>query len=404
MPTPITVPRLGWSMEEATLSAWHKSSGDAVQAGEALFALEGDKATQDIEALDAGVLHLPPDAPKTGDLVKVGQVIGLLLATGESPPASLFAPAPSAPRSVTPPAAAAAGSAPAADATPHLVEPPQSGASPRISPRARRVAGELGVDWSRLTGSGSTGRIREVDIRAAAGSAPAPSGPPRSAGLSGIRKTIADRMVASLRESAPVTLHTRVDATAMVAWRNRLKAGSAPDAPAPTYTDLLIHLTGRALAAHPHVNARWENGALQTPPGIHIGLAVDTDAGLLVPVVRNVPALDLPALASCTRDLAQRASARRLLPEELRGGTFTVTNLGTFGIDEFTPIINPPECAILGIGRILRRPWVVGDAIVPREILTLSLTFDHRVLDGAPAARFLQSIARGIEDADGATT
>lgn len=400
MPTPITVPRLGWSMEEATFSAWLKSDGDAVQSGEALFALESDKATQDVEALDSGRLHLPADAPKPGDVVTVGQTIGFFLAAGEAPPASGKVPSASTTAAPAPPAAGDAVSVKASETPAPPIAPGSSNATPRISPRALRVAGELGVDWTRLVGSGSTGRIREQDVRAAArqGTSPTTNPAPRSSGLTGFRRTIADRMVASLRESAPVTLHTQVDATAFVAWRNRLKA--AADATAsivPTYTDLLMHVTAHALAKHPSVNARWENGDLRPSRDIHIGLAVDTEAGLMVPVVRDVPSLALDALAAGTRDLAQRARARKLAPDELRGGTFTITNLGTFGIDEFTPIINPPECAILGVGRIQRRPWIVQDAVVPRDLLTLSLTFDHRAMDGAPAARFLQAIASAIE-------
>lgn len=390
-------------MEEATFSAWLKSDGDTVQSGEPLFALESDKATQDVEALDAGRLHLPPDAPKPGDTVQVGQTIGYLLAAGETPqstaaPAPTQGPGPALPTASAGPAATTADHSPQTSATANPTSIPATAKPfPRISPRALRIATELGVDWRHLTGSGSTGRIREADVRAAAGRHSPAAKPSRNANFSGIRKTIADRMVASLRESAPVTLHTTVDATALVAWRNHLKAAASASTGVPTYTDLLIHLTAGALTVHPQLNARWEDGDLHVRSDIHIGIAVDTEGGLLVPVVRDVPKLDLPSLAARTRDLAQRARARQLRPEELRGGTFTVTNLGTFGIDEFTPIINPPECAILGIGRILRRPWVVDDEIVPRDLLTLSLTFDHRVTDGAPAARFLQAIARGIE-------
>jgi pyruvate dehydrogenase E2 component (dihydrolipoamide acetyltransferase) len=265
-----------------------------------------------------------------------------------------------------------------------------------ISPRALRVARELGIDWTRVTGTGRTGRIREQDIRTFA------DGPGTARPPSTLRQKIADRMVASLREGAPVTLHTTVDATRLVEWRTQLKstAATAGNA-APSYTELLIHLTARALQQHPGLNARWDGRAFQPIADIHIGMAVDTEAGLLVPVLRQAHQLKLPELVTRARDLIERARTRRLLPDELRDGTFTITSLGAFGIDAFTPIINPPECAILGVGRIQKKPAVVDDQIVVRDLMTLSLTFDHRALDGAPAARFLQTLSHEIEESVG---
>ncbi len=166
----------------------------------------------------------------------------------------------------------------------------------------------------------------------------------------------------------------------------------------PSYTDILVLLCACALAQHPVLNSRWENDRIVLADGIHIGIAVDTDAGLLVPVVRDVPRLSLAQLAAQTRDLIERARQRQLAVAELQGGTFTVTSLGAFGIDAFTPILNPPECAALGVGRIQRCPVVDGEQIVIRDRLTLSLTFDHRITDGAPAARFLQTLRGLIEN------
>lgn len=381
MPTEIIVPRQGWSMEEAVLSAWHKRDGDVVAVGEPVFALESDKAAQDVESMDAGILFLPISAPKAGDIVRPGQCVAYLLAPGEARPVEAKPPLPTAP-------------APAPSSIPEFSQAPVRSAEPsvRISPRALRVAESLGIDWRQVHGTGRTGRIRERDIR---GSAAAPAGRRDDSVL---RRTIAERLVSSLRESAPVTLHAEVDATELVAWRHRLKLESgAPGKAAPSYTDLLVMLSARALQRHPVLNSRCERGVFTSSPDIHIGLAVDIGEGLVVPVVRDVLRLDLNGLCARTRDLIERARTRKLSPDELRGGTFTLTNLGAFGIDAFTPILNPPECAILGVGRIHQKPVVIRDAITPRDMMTLSLTFDHRACDGAPAARFLQTLRGLIE-------
>jgi pyruvate dehydrogenase E2 component (dihydrolipoamide acetyltransferase) len=181
--------------------------------------------------------------------------------------------------------------------------------------------------------------------------------------------------------------------------RNQFKAVAGPSTePVPSYTDFLVKLTALVLQQHPVLNSYWADDRIIPQGGIHIGIAVDTEAGLLVPVVRDVPTLPLKQLAERTRDLFERARQRKLTAEEMQGGTFTVTNLGAFGIDAFTPIINVPQCAILGIGRIQRRPVVRDEQIVIRDEITLSLTFDHRVVDGVPAARFLQTVSGLIEN------
>lgn len=334
MPIEITVPRLGWSMEEGTFSGWLKQPGDQVAAGEPLFAVESDKVTMDVESLDAGILYLPPDAPQTGAAVRVGQVLGYLLAPGEAAPA-------------------------VARITP-------------VTPRARRVAAELGVDTSQLQGTGRGGRVREADVRAASPAAP------------NLRRTIAARMTESRQNTVPVTLTTRADATALVALRNRWKASATK--PAPSYNDILAKLAAPLLRVHPALG------------GAHIGIAVDTPQGLLVPVLHDVAATPLAQLARRSNDLVEAARARRLRPEDLTGGTFSITNLGSFGIDAFTPVINYPETAVLGVGAIRMEAVVLENGgLAARERITLSLTFDHRVIDGAPAARFLQALVRLIE-------
>jgi pyruvate dehydrogenase E2 component (dihydrolipoamide acetyltransferase) len=215
--------------------------------------------------------------------------------------------------------------------------------------------------------------------------------PGSSTALSPTRRTIAERMTTSLRHTAPVTLATTEDVTRLVELREQWKAAaSTTSSVVPSYTDVLVKLCAAALSRHPTLAARWEGERLLHARAIHIGIAVDTEAGLLVPVIHNVGELGLRDIALRSRDLIERARARKLTAQELRGGVFTVTSLGSFGIEAFTPIINYPECAILGVGQVRREPWAVDDQIVLRDRVTFSLTFDHRAMDGATAARFLQ--------------
>ena len=213
-----------------------------------------------------------------------------------------------------------------------------------------------------------------------------------------LRRTIAERMLHSQRSTAPVTLNTTADVSTLVHLRRQLKECSPADE-VPSFTDLLIRLTVPALTAHPALNSQWDGDDIVIPSEIHVGVAVDTEAGLLVPVLRDAATLTLRQISIRLRDLAARARRRELKADELRGGTFTITNLGSFGIDAFTPIINYPECAVLGVGRIVRQP-VVGadDQIVVQDRVSLSLTFDHRIVDGAPAARFLQQLTGFLEN------
>jgi pyruvate dehydrogenase E2 component (dihydrolipoamide acetyltransferase) len=429
MAHPITVPRLGWSMEQGTFLGWKKKDGDFVRAGEVLFELEGEKAAQEIESLDSGILRIPPNAPREGALVPVGVLLGYLVAEGEALPVEVAAPSVNS-LAVSPPAAKAA-EAPATKRLQPVASPaarrlaremgvnvnsaltgnggrvttgdvrslrqsppPRSETRITSSPRARRVAKELGVDWKSLAGSGKSGRIRECDVRAAASSSTLSGG--KRIPISSRRRTIAARMTASIQQTAPVTLTTRADATNLVNLRNQFK--TAGGEVIPSYTDILVKLTAAALEQHPHMAARWEETHLATPAGIHIGIAVDAEEGLIVPVIRDVPSLSLLQLAARSRKLVESARSNKLKAGDLQGGVFTLTNLGAFGIDAFTPIINLPETAILGIGCIRREPAVVDNQIVPRDQVTLSLTFDHRIVDGAPAARFLQAIRLAVEN------
>src|SRR5579859_1565697 len=379
MPIPITIPRLGWNMDEGTFAGWLKQDGEAIRPGDRIFTLESEKATEEIECLDGGILHIPADAPKMGDKLAVGAVIGFLLQPGEPPGLSRRSGSPEDHRDKP-------GGSPVPKRSPEDRRD-KPGGSPghfAISPRARRKAHELGIDYKNLQGTGRTGRIRERDVVAAAEQSIGLIGP--IGPISPMRRTIAERMLHSARSTAPVTLTTTADATGLVRRREEYRAAGGI---VPSYTDLFVKLVSEALREHPALNSRWDGDRIVASSGIHIGIAVDTDAGLVVPVIHDVPQLSIEQIAARSRELIEKARAGKLRAEEMQGGTFTITNLGAYGIDAFTPIINHPECAILGIGRIAPQPVVIDRALAVRDMVTLSLTFDHRIVDGAPAARFL---------------
>jgi pyruvate dehydrogenase E2 component (dihydrolipoamide acetyltransferase) len=402
----ITIPRLGWNMDEGIFVGWLKRDGETIRAGDPLFTLEGEKAAQDIEANESGVLRIAPAGPSAGEVVSVGTVIGHLLARGES---ALDVEEIATIERAQPARAAATAGVPGGGNGAETARDRSSRRDnrPRISPLARRLARELGVDWTQLVGSGCTGRIRKVDILAAAGRRSIPASvPPRDGMLPAgmtvpigtTRRTIAARMIHSRQATAPVTLHTTADVTNLVNLRSQYKVATASGREVPGYLDFIVKLLAMTLQDHPMLHARWDEDRLFVPDEPQIGIAVDTDEGLLVPVVRGAAELSLGEIVGRARDLARRARERRLRPEEMQGGTFTITNLGAFGVESFTPIINPPECAVLGMGRIVRQPVMVEDRVVGRDRMSLSLTFDHRIVDGAPAARFLQALVAAIEN------
>ncbi|NQV24098.1 MAG: 2-oxo acid dehydrogenase subunit E2 [Rhodopirellula sp.] len=389
----ITVPRLGWSMDEGTFGEWLKVDGEFVEPGEPIFTLESEKSVQEVESVDGGFLRLCPDGPQEGDTVTVGTLIGFLLEENEDMPvASGVATAPPAAPAAVSPAMCAEVEQEERSTSPNHKEP--GNRTLAISPRAARLARQLGIDWSGIKGSGKTGRIRERDIVAVSQSKSATS----SSGRNGsVRSVIAKRMLHSAQNTAAVTLTLRADATNLVSLRQQFKASGSH--PVPAYHDILMKLTGLALRRHPNLNCLSSDDGIIQPDGIHIGLAVDTETGLLVPVITNADGSSLSDLATRTARLIERARQRKCSAAELTGGTFTITNLGAFGIDAFTPIINAPQTAILGIGAIRREATVLDDdRIVARDQLTLSLTFDHQVVDGAPAAAFLQTLCQAIEN------
>ena len=433
----IIIPRLGWSMEEGTFVAWLKSEGDFVKRGDALFELEGEKATQEIEAVDEGVLRIPITGPKPGSVHKVGAVIGYLVAANDSIPglanplqqvnveaineADSIVASPSVrqlARKVGVQLSQVKATGPRGRILQEDVhqaksilsenaqEPVISDVSKMLSqqvasPRARRLASSLGIDWKLLIGSGAGGRIRECDVKAASTNLTSPittAGKAQRIPISKKRKLIAQRLVASRQLTVPVTLTTKADATNLVNLRNQFKSTNGTH-PIPSFQDIITKLVAEVLKEHVFLAGRWDEDAIVLPAHheLHIGMAVDTEDGLLVPVIRNVAGLNLRDVAVQSKSLVQQAREGKITAAQMQGGVFTITNLGAFGIDSFTPVINYPEAAILGLGAIRKEPVFLDDGKVVAQLqLALSLTFDHRIVDGAPAARFLQALVSAI--------
>ena len=422
----VVIPKLGLTMTEATVVEWHKREGDFVNKGEVLFTLENEKSTLDIEAPASGVLHIVAPAGQTVPVLgEIGRLAGAAAASGGAPGEPVAATSPTAgaapPASPTPAVPAAGpstgaplrasprarslakqrGLSPAALAGVAGSGPrgmlvagdvPQAGAaSSRVSPLARKIAAEAGLDLSAVSGSGVRGMIMRKDVEGAL-EPPSAATPPLP--LTGLRGVIAQRLSASWRERPQVTLTTEADATALVSARQQLIAETGQKV---AYDALLVKMVARALQDHPALNVRLGPAGIEHLAEINVGVAVDTDRGLLVPVVRDVAHRSLEQINEELQRLAERARAGRSLPDELTGGTFTLTNLGMFDVDAFTPIINPPECAILGVGRILAKPVALGGQVVVRDMVALSLSFDHRLVDGGPAARCLQRIKQLVE-------
>ena len=395
-------------MEEGVFIEWLKRDGESVKSGDALFTIESDKAAQEVEAIDAGTLHVPANGPQRGDKIKVGAAIGYLLADGETSEAVRG--------SITPAAAVEDQSArqtasesggkkqgkplPLADvvATERKQGAPLASPAAPASPRARRAAREKGVSLEHVSPSGMSGRIRERDVLKVWNERSADSENWEVIETQSMRRTIAERMVRSLNSTAPVTIHRRCDAVELVNLRNQLKQ-AAENAEGPSFNDILMKIVAGALRRHPMLAARWVSDQIEIPKALHIGFAVDSEHGLFVPVVRDVLQLSLREVTGASRLLIEAARAGELKQAQMQDGCFTMTSLGSFGVESFTPIINHPQTAILGVGAIRREAVAMEDGtLANRHQLTLSLTFDHRIVDGAPAARFLQSVCERIEN------
>src|SRR4051794_19967282 len=379
MPADVIMPMLGMAQETGKVLRWLKQDGESVRKGEPLLEVETDKVTVEIEAPADGTLA-GVRVPEGTD-VPVGEVIALVLAEGEA-----------APVVDTEPRVVREVEAVAAAPTIEPVTMPSRKRGRLASPKARRLAQERGVDLETLTGSGPNGAIVAADV--ANGERRVPASKPAQIGVSSVWKTMAARTQASWQEVPHFFLHRDVDASRLQSWKTV--------APGKTsVTDLLIKVCAEALRRHPRVNASWRDGSISPASGVNVAIAVATEDGLVVPVVHDADRLTLPQISERRRAIAEAARAGRLRPEDVQGGSFTISNLGMYGVDAFQAIVNAPQAAILAVGRTADRPWVVDGAVVPRPVMTLSVSFDHRVVDGARGAEFLDTLASLIEEPAG---
>jgi len=395
----ITIPKLGLTMEIAKVVRWLYHSGDAVSEGLPLLVIETDKVTFEVPAPASGLLH--PLAPEGKDC-SVEETVGYI-AKDQEEYERLVKQYPPSLGEVTEPDAEEGAAATSASA-------PTSGLRPKASPLARAMAAEHQLDLSSIRGTGPGGRIVRADILIALEekakitakrieelAEPGPSSRKdirQTIPIRGVRKIIFDNMFQSLSQSAQLTLHTEACAEALLALRERL----SQDGEKVSFNAILVKTAAMAIRLHPNINASVEKDRIQVWKQIHIGVAMEANEALIVPVVRTP---DLKTIREIDREVAElikKARENRLSPDDLVNGTFTITNLGFAEIDHFTPILRPPESAILGIGRIVKKPVAKNDSVVPEARLGLSLTIDHRIIDGAPGARFLKTIKDMIED------
>jgi pyruvate dehydrogenase E2 component (dihydrolipoamide acetyltransferase) len=417
MPTTVIMPALELAQETGKVLRWLKAPGDSVHKGEPIVEVETDKVTVEVEAPASGVLHEVTARP--GDVVAVGKTIALIFAAGEArtpaAAAPVASPAATAAVSSSPSAAAgvkasplarklaeqhgvdltrlktASGRIERADVLAFVEQQQGAGAASHLaaaSPKARRLAAERGVELHLLRGSGPGGAVLAGDVPAAAQRAAGP-------GVSNVWRIMAERMTQSWTTAPHFYLVREVNVSRLVTWRER---ASRPEGPRITYTDLLVRLVAASIVRHPRVNVSWKDGAIVQHTEVNIGLAVALEDGLVVPVLHRADTLSLAEIARRREDLVSRAQAGKLRPADIQAGSFTLSNLGMYGVDAFDAIINPPQAAILAVGRIADRVVAVNGqpAVQPTMILTLSC--DHRALDGARGAEFLGALADLIEE------
>ena len=408
MPINILMPALSPTMTEGNLARWLKSEGDPVEAGDVIAEIETDKATMEVEAVDEGVLGRIV-VPEGSEGVAVNAVIGVLLAEGED--AAAIADAPAAPESAPPPGDAPGSAAPESAPEP-APAPPARGERIAASPLARRMAAQAGLDLAAIAGSGPKGRIVKADIEAALAAgqpapAPAAAAPARRAArpeapapgttrLSTMRRVIAERMTESKTTVPHFYLSVDCEVDELLKVRRELNARVEPVK--ISVNDIVIRACALALRDVPAANVSWAGGGSVTQHGaVDISVAVAIPGGLVTPIVRDADAKGLAEIATEMRELAQRAREARLTPDEYRGGSFSISNLGMYGVKNFDAVINPPQACILAVGAAEPRPVVRDGAIVPATVMSCTLSVDHRVVDGAVGAELLGAIRRYVE-------
>jgi pyruvate dehydrogenase E2 component (dihydrolipoamide acetyltransferase) len=416
MATNILMPALSPTMTEGNLARWLKQEGERIKAGDVIAEIETDKATMEVEAVDEGILgRILVPAGTQG--VKVNDVIAVLVEAGEAVPA-----AGAAPKAAAAPAAAPAPVTAPVAAAPAPVAAPASGDRVFASPLARRMAAQAGIDISKIAGSGPNGRIVKADVDAAlsrgpapvAAAAPAPlvaaprpaapvaiTAPHTAVPNSSIRKVIARRLAESKATIPHFYVSTDVEIDALLKIRADLNARSPKDGPGAyklSVNDLVIKATAVTLRRFPNVNAMWTEDAILQLHDVDISVAVSIPDGLITPIVKNADIKGLAAISTEMKDLAARAKSGKLKPEEFQGGGFSISNMGMYGVRDFAAIINPPQAGILAVSAGEQRPVVKNGALAIATVMTLTLSVDHRVIDGALAAEFLQALKRNIED------
>jgi len=435
MPTNIIMPALELAQETGKIIHWLKRPGDPVQKGEPIVEIETDKVTVELEAPASGVLR--DVSAREGDVVPVGRTIAVVFAAGEAGAASVAGPVMPAANAATTGAVPAAPVAAGVKASPlarklaeqHGVDltrvrtasgriekadvlafvesqkgAARDGAGARLaaaSPKARRLAAERGVDIGALRGSGPGGAVLALDVPAAARPAGAPAMPsaPRvsapGAGVSTVWRIMAERMTTSWTTAPHFYLVREVNVSRLVSWLDRARKQTGAHI---TYTDLLVKLVAAAMSQHPRMNVSWRDGTIAQNGEINIGLAVAIDDGLVVPVIHRADTLRLAELAARREDVVGRAQTGKLRPADIQGGTFTISNLGMYGVDAFNAIVNPPQAAILAVGRIADRVVALNGQPAVQPTMVLTLSCDHRALDGARGAQFLGALADLIEE------
>jgi pyruvate dehydrogenase E2 component (dihydrolipoamide acetyltransferase) len=390
MPIYFSMPKLGLNMTEGVIVRWLLGEGEKVQPGRPVLEIETDKATQELEAPGEGILAKILAQP--GETVPCNNIVAVILAAGETMPAAI-------PTTISDIPGLQKSELAVSHESIEAMRPAESAGEHErvnISPVARALAEELSVDISTIPLRG--GRIRREDVLAAYEAQkthPVTTAPEPRPVLPSLRKKIADHMTLSAHTVARVGLTLEADAQHLVEWRKRLQANNHEI----SYNVLLAKITARALREFPYVNSQWINDEVILMPEINIGIAVETERGLVAPVLKGVDGKNVETLQEEFNAASQRALNGRSTVADLEGGTFTITNLGSFEIESFLPIVNVPECAILAVGAIQKKPAVnaEGDGILIRPRISLTLAFDHRLVDGAPAAKFLQRLKHLLE-------
>ena len=423
MPTNIIMPALEMAQETGKVIHWLKRAGETVRKGEPIVEIETDKVTVEIEAPASGILR--EITANEGDVVPVGRTIALIVAAGETAGAGAAAPVMPAASASAPGALAAGARSPGSvKASPlarriaeqhgvdleHVSTPSgriekadvlayvESRASLRLtaaSPKARRLAAERGVDLKVVRGSGPGGAILATDVGAAKAATAPEARRAEAAGVSAVWRIMAERMTASWTSAPHFYLVREVNVSRLITWRERVGKQTGARI---TYTDLLVKLVAAALVQHPRANASWKDGTIVRNADINIGVAVAIEDGLVVPVIHRADTLSLADIAGRREDLVARAQAGKLRPADIQGGGFTISNLGMYGVDAFDAIVNPPQAAILAVGRIADRVVALNGQPAVQPTMVLTLSCDHRVLDGARGAQFLSALADLIEE------